>query len=75
MLPKTSRVISSRARQPLGRRPKGKAISQSALVKRDSSGKLKLKVLKHAPLGEINLPLSQAVLMFRAAVANNVRCP
>ena len=56
MLSKTSRVISSRARQPLGRRPKGKAISQSALVKRDSSGKLKLKVLKHAPLGEINLP-------------------
>ena len=30
MLPKTSRVISSKARQPLGRRPKGKAIPQCA---------------------------------------------
>ena len=67
MLSKTSRVISSKARQPLGRRPKGKAISQSALVKRDSSGKLKLMVLKHAPLGEINLP-------FVASSANAPRC-
>ena len=32
MLSKTSRVISSKAKQPLGRRPKGKAISQSALA-------------------------------------------
>ena len=32
MLSKTFRVISSKARQPLGRRPKGKAISQSALA-------------------------------------------
>ena len=44
MLSKTSRVISSKARQPLGRRPKGKAISQSALVRRDSSGKLRVNI-------------------------------
>ena len=44
MLSNTSRVISSKARQPLGRRPKGKAISQSALVKRDSSGKQRVNI-------------------------------
>ncbi len=75
MLSKTSRVISSKARQPLGRRPKGKAISQSALAEflrersaeARSSGKIKLMVLKHAPLGEINLP-------FVASSANAPRC-
>ena len=60
MLSKTSRVISSKARQPLGRRPKGKAISQSALVKRYSSGKLKF-------------PSSQPTLMLRVGGASFCR--
>ena len=41
MLSKTSRVISSKARQPLGRRPEGKAISQCGPAKKDSSGEIK----------------------------------
>jgi hypothetical protein len=37
-------------------------------------GEDKSMVLKHAPLGEINLPPSQAALMFRAAVATDAKC-
>ena len=56
MLSQTSRVISSKARN-----------LAECLSEKGSSGKLKLMVLKHAPLGEINLP-------FVASCANAPRC-
>jgi hypothetical protein len=37
-------------------------IPQCLMVKKDSSGKLKLMVLKHAPLGEINLKVLKHAL-------------
>ena len=68
MLSKTSRVISSKARQPLGRRPKGKAISQSALAEflRERSAEARSS-------GKINLPSSQPTLMLRVGGASLCR--
>ena len=57
MLSKTSRVISSKARQPLGRQPKGKAISQCGPAKKDSSGKLKSNGAKARSSGGDKPPL------------------